>query len=235
MGENYDARLERARLAARATTAREWTPVRAAEPASPPLLAPQVRRIQEVRPVKILKSPRADGPGPGPEHGRLRPHEGARRRHTVTLRHAEVLDKAGELYTDNLRVAKQTVRYMLKGGAEESVRAALHLSRVPLRARSRAAGEPTLDSITGLCTDWSGPAASRARAPEPAAAQHRVGPEGQFPRCAHGLPAARRAAGLDRDAQVFARTTAFNMDVAGSSPSGWATSRSTRPMAACRT
>jgi len=34
---------------------------------------------------------------------------------TVTLRHAEVLDKAGNFYTENLRAAKQTVRYTLKG------------------------------------------------------------------------------------------------------------------------
>jgi len=38
---------------------------------------------------------------------------------TVTLRHGEVLDRAGNLYTENLKTAKQEVRYILKGGGLE--------------------------------------------------------------------------------------------------------------------
>ncbi len=39
---------------------------------------------------------------------------------TVTLRHAEVLDKQGNFYTENLRKAKATLRYTLKGGGPET-------------------------------------------------------------------------------------------------------------------
>ncbi|GMU36762.1 MAG: family 78 glycoside hydrolase catalytic domain [Phycisphaerae bacterium] len=39
---------------------------------------------------------------------------------TVTLRHAEVLNPDGTIYTANLRGAAQTDRYILKGGAEET-------------------------------------------------------------------------------------------------------------------
>ena len=38
---------------------------------------------------------------------------------TVRLQHAEVLDKKGNFYTANLRTAKQTETYTLKGGGEE--------------------------------------------------------------------------------------------------------------------
>ena len=39
---------------------------------------------------------------------------------TITLRHAEVLDKEGNFYTANLRKAKATARYTLKGGGIET-------------------------------------------------------------------------------------------------------------------
>ena len=37
----------------------------------------------------------------------------------MVLRHAEVLDKEGNLYTDNLQSARQTIEYILKGDGEE--------------------------------------------------------------------------------------------------------------------
>ena len=37
----------------------------------------------------------------------------------VTLRHAEVMDKFGEFYTDNLRSAKCEIHYTLAGSGEE--------------------------------------------------------------------------------------------------------------------
>ena len=121
---------------------------------------------------------------------------------TVTLRHAEVLDKAGEFYTDNLRVAKQTVRYVLKGGAEETYEPRFTFQGFRYVAVEGWPGEPTLDSLTGVVVH-SDMARDRQLqelepAPRPAPAQHRLGPEGQLPRRAHGLPAARRAARLDR-------------------------------------
>jgi alpha-L-rhamnosidase len=38
---------------------------------------------------------------------------------TITLRHAEVLDEKGNLYTDNLRTARQIDYYTLKGEGDE--------------------------------------------------------------------------------------------------------------------
>jgi len=67
---------------------------------------------------------------------------------SVTLRHAEVLDKAGNFYTANLRAAKQRVTYILKGAGEE-VYERTSPSRVPLRGRRGLAGELTLDGLTG--------------------------------------------------------------------------------------
>ena len=52
---------------------------------------------------------------------------------TVTLRHAEVLDKAGNFYTENLRAAKATRAVHAEGRWARDLRAALHVLRVPLR------------------------------------------------------------------------------------------------------
>ncbi len=38
----------------------------------------------------------------------------------VKIHHAEVLDKEGNFYTDNLRAAKAEIQYTLKGSGEES-------------------------------------------------------------------------------------------------------------------
>ena len=37
----------------------------------------------------------------------------------VSVSHAEVLDKDGNFYTDNLRTAKQKIEYVLNGGTEK--------------------------------------------------------------------------------------------------------------------
>jgi alpha-L-rhamnosidase len=38
----------------------------------------------------------------------------------IVLKHAEVLDKAGNFYTENLRAAKATATYVLKGSGDET-------------------------------------------------------------------------------------------------------------------
>ena len=38
---------------------------------------------------------------------------------SIVIKHAEVLDKEGNFYTENLRAAKATATYILKGGGEE--------------------------------------------------------------------------------------------------------------------
>ena len=72
-------------------------------PAGPPVAA-----IGELKPVKILKTPAGDTVvRHGPEHGRLGAHQGqGPAGTTVTLRHAEVLDKQGNFYASNLRKAR---------------------------------------------------------------------------------------------------------------------------------
>ena len=124
----------------------------------------------------------------------------ARPGHEIVLRHAEVLEH-GELGTRPLRAAKatDTVHPVRRRGR---LRAHLDLPRLPVRRGDRLARR----------ADRRRPRSRRRalrhephrlvrvlrRAAQPAAQQRRSGAEGQLPRRPDRLPAARRAARLDR-------------------------------------
>jgi alpha-L-rhamnosidase len=67
----------------------------------------------------------------------------------VTLRHAETLTADGELYTANLRSAKVTDVYTLKGGAPETWQPRFTLHGFRYVEMTGYPGKPTLDSLTG--------------------------------------------------------------------------------------
>ena len=224
MGESYDARLERSGWSAAGYDDREWTKVRAAAPAPTALIAPQgppVRRIEELRPLRILKTPKGltvfdlGQNMVGYVRLKLRGPAGT----SVTLRHAEVLDKAGEFYTDNLRVAKQTVRYVLKGGAEETYEPRFSFQGFRYVAVEGWPGEPTLDGLTGIVvhSDMTPTGSFESSSPLIDQLQHNIvwGQKGNFLDVPTDCPQRDERLGWTGDAQVFARTAAFNMDVAG--------------------
>ncbi|MGH7979080.1 MAG: glycoside hydrolase family 78 protein, partial [Limisphaerales bacterium] len=67
----------------------------------------------------------------------------------VTLRHAETLKSDGDLYTANLRSAKATDVYTLKGGGLETWQPRFTLHGFRYVELTGYPGKPTLDSITG--------------------------------------------------------------------------------------
>src|SRR5207237_759209 len=69
---------------------------------------------------------------------------------TITVRHAEVLDKQGNFYTENLRGAQATDRYTLNGEGEETFEP--HFTFQGFRyvaASGYPGGDPPLDAVTG--------------------------------------------------------------------------------------
>jgi alpha-L-rhamnosidase len=123
-GETYDARLERAGWSVPGYDANDWSGVSLVEWDFATLeapLGPPVRRIQEVSPVSITKSPSGRTILDFGQNlvGRLRLTVKGEAGQTITLRHAEVLQD-GELCTRPLRHAKATDRYTLRGAAPET-------------------------------------------------------------------------------------------------------------------
>jgi alpha-L-rhamnosidase len=223
-GETYDARLERPGWSAPGHPDADWAGVVVVRPRARSLVAPAgppVRRIEEIRPVKVLKTPAGETVVDMGQnmvgHVRLKVRGPAGT--TVTLRHAEVLDKDGNFYTANLRAAKQQVKYTLKGGGEEVYEP--HFSFQGFRYVSIEGwpGEPTLDGLTGVVVHSDMPATGRFTTSNPLLdqLQHNIrwGQKGNFLDVPTDCPQRDERLGWTGDAQVFARTAAFNMDVAG--------------------
>jgi alpha-L-rhamnosidase len=137
----------------------------------------------------------------------------------VTLRHVEVLDKAGEPYTDNLRTAKQTVRYVLRGGAEERYEPRFTFQGFRYVAVEGWPGELDKDALTGVVvhSDMRPTGSFTSSNPLLDQLQHNIrwGQKGNFVDVPTDCPQRDERMGWTGDAQVFARTAAFNMDVAG--------------------
>ena len=123
-GEMYDARLERDGWSEPNFDDSEWTSVRLIEWDLATLVAPigpPVRRIEAISPVSILASPSGCTLLDFGQNlvGKLRLTVEGPAGHTVTLRHAEVLEN-GELGTRPLRTARATDQYTLRGEGIET-------------------------------------------------------------------------------------------------------------------
>ncbi|MCS6827848.1 MAG: glycoside hydrolase family 78 protein [Caldilinea sp.] len=118
-GETYDARLEQPGWSTPGFDDAGWSGVRILEwnmNALEAPLGPPVRRTQRVQPVSIFQSPSGKTIVDFGQNlvGRLAIEVSGPAGHTITLRHAEVLER-GELGTRPLRFAEATDRYTLKG------------------------------------------------------------------------------------------------------------------------
>jgi alpha-L-rhamnosidase len=223
-GETYDARLEKTGWTMAGYNDAQWESVRTADyrkdnlwaPAGPP-----VRRIDEIRPVKIIHTPagatvldmgqnmvgwaRLNVQGPA----------GA----TVTLRFAEVLDQQGNFYTENLRKAQATVRYTLRGGPPETFEPHFAFQGFRYVEVDGYPGELTPASITGVVihSDIAPTSSFETSSKMVNQLQHNIlwGQKGNFLDVPTDCPQRDERLGWTGDAEVFASTAAFNMDVAG--------------------
>ena len=120
----------------------------------------------------------------------------------ITVRHGEMLNPDGTVYTANLRGATATDFYIFgtNGTVTYEPRFTFHGFRyVEVRGLSVP---PTLSSVTGIVVHSGHPPDRHLcmfqPAGEPALQQHHLGPERQLSRSADRLSAAGRTHGLDR-------------------------------------
>ncbi|MCW5983005.1 MAG: family 78 glycoside hydrolase catalytic domain [Bryobacteraceae bacterium] len=223
-GETYDARLEKEGWSSPGYNETGWAGVRTANHRKDHLVAPfgpPLRRIEEVKAVKVLKTPAGDAVVDmgqnmvGWVRLRVQGPAGA----TVTLRHAEALDKEGNFYTENLRSAKQTVRYTLKGRGVETYEPRFTFQGFRYVAVDGYPGELTPDKLTGIVlhSDMARTGEFATSSPLVNQLQHNIlwGQKGNFLDVPTDCPQRDERLGWTGDAQVFYRTAAFNMDVAG--------------------
>jgi alpha-L-rhamnosidase len=223
-GERYDARLERPGWSRAGYDDGDWAGVRTVEHDKGILVAPMgppVRKIEEVVPVEILHSPAGETIVDMGQNmvGWVRLTVQGKAGTTVTLRHAEVLDQEGNLYTENIRAARQTVAYTLKGGGQETYEPHFTFQGFRYVAVEGYPGELTLDSLTGVVvhSDITPTGHFECSNPMLNQLQHNIvwGQKGNYLDVPTDCPQRDERLGWTGDAQVFIRTGCFNMDVAG--------------------
>ncbi|RYD74805.1 MAG: alpha-L-rhamnosidase, partial [Sphingobacteriales bacterium] len=134
--------------------------------------------------------------------------------------HAEVLDKAGNFYTTNLRSAKQQNNYILKGtGAEEVFEPHFTFQGFRYVKIEGYPGELKPESLTAVAvySDMDATGMFTTSNPLLNQLQHNIqwGQKGNFVDVPTDCPQRDERLGWTGDAQAFATTAAFNMDVAG--------------------
>jgi alpha-L-rhamnosidase len=223
-GETYDARLEKPGWSRADYDDHTWNGVRLLNGVAAALIAPvgpPVRPMQELKPVRVIRTPAGETVFDLGQNmvGWVRLKVSGPVGTTVRLRHGEVLDKAGNFYTANLRDAAQTVRYILSGKGVEFFEPHFSFQGFRYVAVDGLPGTPTLDAITGIVVYSDLPPTGTFETSNPLVnrLQQNIvwGQRGNFLDVPTDCPQRDERLGWTGDAQVFSRTAAFNMDVSG--------------------
>jgi len=223
-GETYDARLERPGWSKPGYDDSGWQGVKVLQRDVETLVAPlgpPVRRIDEVKPLSIFQTPAGEIVVDFGQNlvGWVRLRVQGEAGQTVTLRHAEVLDADGNFYTDNLRTAEATDRYTLKGGGEEVYEPRFTFHGFQYASVEGYPGELTTDKLAGIVIHSDMDVTGSFECSDPLVNQLYKnivwGQKGNFVDVPTDCPQRDERLGWTGDAQVFVRTAAFNMEVAG--------------------
>lgn len=135
----------------------------------------------------------------------------------ITLGHAEVLDKEGNFYTENLRPARQMNTYILKGGGEEIFEPHFTFQGFRYIRVEGFPGNITADNFTAVAiySDMERTGNFVSSHPLINQLQHNIqwGQRGNFLDVPTDCPQRDERLGWTGDAQAFARTAAFNFGV----------------------
>ena len=136
---------------------------------------------------------------------------------TITISHAEVLDKFGNFYTENLRAAKAQAKYILRGEGEEWFEP--HFTffgfRYIMIEGYQAEIKPEDFTAVALYSDMQTTGSFSCSNALINQLQHNIqwGQRGNFLDVPTDCPQRDERLGWTGDAQVFSRTASFNMNV----------------------
>ncbi len=136
----------------------------------------------------------------------------------VVLRFAEILNPDGTIYTENLRSARCTDTYILKGTGKEIWEPLFTYHGFRYVEVTGYAGKPGLDAITGVVLHSATPLAGSFECSNPMVNQLYSNivwsQRGNFIEVPTDCPQRDERLGWTGDAQIFVRTATYNMDVA---------------------
>lgn len=136
---------------------------------------------------------------------------------TITISHAEVLDKAGNFYTDNLRAARAQDQYVLEGKGPEHAEPHFTFHGFRYIKIEGLKGDPDPADFTAVALYSDMPRTGDFTCSNPMInqLQHNIqwGQQGNFLDVPTDCPQRDERLGWTGDAQVFSRTAAYNRGV----------------------
>lgn len=221
-GEIIDARMEQEGWTTAGFDDSDWSGVKITTFDNDKLVATYnepVKKHEEFKPIKIFTTPRGEQVIDFGQNlvGFVRLKIKGAAGDKVAIHHAEILDKEGNFYTENLRLAKQRNEYTLDGRGEEVFEPHFTFQGFRYIRIEGFPGQISPENFTAvaLYSDMKptgGFTTSNALINQ---LQHNIewGQKGNFLDVPTDCPQRDERLGWTGDAQVFSRTAAFNMGV----------------------
>ena len=221
-GEIYDARQEKNGWSNAMYNDNNWSGVKTVAADKAVLVATYnepIKKQEIFKPVKIFKTPKGELVADFGQNltGWATLKIKGKTGDTINLFHTEVLDKAGNFYTDNLRAAKQQNTFILKGGDEEFFEPHFTFQGFRYIKIEGLTGELKTENISAVALYSAMPptgtfTSSNALINQ---LQHNIqwGQRGNFLDVPTDCPQRDERLGWTGDAQVFSRTATFNFGV----------------------
>ncbi len=223
LGEDYDARFEIKNWDKPGLDDSEWSPVQVRKLPSFKL---QSQVMEPVRELCELKAKKVTEPKPGcwvydlgqNMVGVVRLKVSAPAGTRITLRHAEMLNPDGTIYTDNLRGAPAIDSYICKGGGTEIWQPRFTFHGFRYIAIEGLAGRPGRKAVTGIVIGSDNSQTGEFSCSDPRINQLQSniqwGQRGNYLSIPTDCPQRDERLGWMGDAEVFIRTATYNADVA---------------------
>ena len=221
-GETIDARMEKDGWNTTAYNDAAWSGVKTVSFDNANLVATinePVTKHEIFKPIKIFRTPLGDQVIDFGQNlvGFVQVKIKGKAGDEIIIKHAEVLDKAGNFYTANLRAAKQTNTYILKGGGEEIFEPHFTFQGFRYIKIEGFAGEVKPENFTAIAlySDMKPTGIFTTSNSLLNQLQHNIqwGQKGNFLDIPTDCPQRDERLGWTGDAQVFSRTAAYNMQV----------------------
>ena len=222
-GETYDARLEQNGWDKANFDSSKWVEAKKLSHKKDMLIAqiaPFVRKNLEINPIDVFVTPAGDTVVDMGQNmvGWIKFTAKGKKDKSIVLHHAEVLDKYGNFYVKNLKGAKQQIKYIFK--ADEKVTFQPHFTFQGFRYFTISGLDymPKLEDFKGevIYSDMKITGDFNCSEPLINKLQQNIqwGQRGNFVDVPTDCPQRQERLGWTGDAQAFAPTASYNMDVA---------------------
>lgn len=221
-GEIYDARMEIKGWDKPGFADKDWWNVSLSSTPTQALTWQQgafVKRVEELKPIKIFHTPKGELVADMGQNmvGRMKIRVQGPAGTKVKITHAEVLDKDGNFYTENLRAAKVALEYTLNGSGVEEYEPWFTFMGFRYVKLEGFPGDVKPEQLTGIVIHSEMDPSLQFETSNELInqLQHNIvwGQKGNFLDVPTDCPQRDERLGWTGDAQAFIRTASYNMNV----------------------